>query len=66
MVLFVGQRDEAGCWAFGLNPALTWSDLSLDTKLRLRDLMHEAEVRNRGAVGCCLRLACAAIVERGL
>ena len=44
VVLFVGQRDGSGRWEFGLNPALTWADVSVDTKLRLRDLLCEAQV----------------------
>lgn len=45
VVLFVGQRDSStGRWTFGLNPALSWAaDVSLDTKLRLRDLPAEAQ-----------------------
>ena len=46
VVLFVGQNDAAsGRWLFDLNPALTWADVSQDTKLRLRDLLSETQVR---------------------
>eukprot|EP00887_Chlorella_sp_A99_P007543 scaffold28.g7543.t1 len=41
-VQFLGARDGEGRWAFGLNPALAWRDLSADTRARLRGLVDEA------------------------
>lgn len=39
----MGQRDAAsGRWAFRLNPALTWSDISAETRHRLQHLPAEA------------------------
>ncbi|WIA08158.1 hypothetical protein OEZ85_007612 [Tetradesmus obliquus] len=44
LVLFVGQQDGAtGVWTFRLNPGLAWSDVSLETRLRLKTLPVEAE-----------------------
>eukprot|EP00775_Hariotina_reticulata_P011789 gene11789-11934_t len=44
LVLFVGEQNEAnGSWCFSLNPGLSWDDLSLETKLRLKLLPVEAE-----------------------
>ncbi|KAF6257608.1 hypothetical protein COO60DRAFT_1211869 [Scenedesmus sp. NREL 46B-D3] len=44
LVLFVGQEDEpTRSWSFCLNPGLAWSDVSLETRLRLRTLPVEAE-----------------------
>ncbi|PSC70444.1 hypothetical protein C2E20_6166 [Micractinium conductrix] len=43
VVLFVGTRDAAtGRWAFGLNPRLSWADVSPDARRRLRHLPDEA------------------------
>ncbi|GAB4817186.1 hypothetical protein N2152v2_004232 [Parachlorella kessleri] len=48
VVLFVGQKEAAsGRWVFDLNPALTWADVSQDTKLRLRDLLGETQAAFR-------------------
>lgn len=42
LVLFVGEQDHAsGRWAFDLNPGLSWHDVSLETKMRLKTLPQE-------------------------
>jgi len=42
LVLFVGhQEPSTGRWHFELNPGLTWDDVSLETKLRLKMLPEE-------------------------
>eukprot|EP00878_Enallax_costatus_P012121 GHUV01012654.1.p1 GENE.GHUV01012654.1~~GHUV01012654.1.p1 ORF type:complete len:468 (+),score=166.66 GHUV01012654.1:96-1499(+) len=44
LVLFVGEQDTStGSWKFRLNPGLTWDDVSVETKLRLKTLPIEAE-----------------------
>lgn len=44
-VLFVGRQDGANkAWVFDLNPALSWDDVSLETKLRLKTLPEETEL----------------------
>lgn len=43
-VLFVGVLcDETRNWQFKLNPALSWDDVSPETKLRLKNLPSETE-----------------------
>lgn len=57
-VLFVGtqQAHDGRRWLFQLNPALTWDDVSAETKLRLRSLPQETEVafsrKYPGKPGC--------------
>jgi hypothetical protein len=44
VVPFLGNYDgTSGRWTFRLNPALGWSDLSADTRQRLRHLPAEAQ-----------------------
>ncbi|PNH04976.1 hypothetical protein TSOC_008815 [Tetrabaena socialis] len=43
-VLFVGKHVEGRGWNFFLNPALTWADVSPETKMRLRTLPQETEL----------------------
>jgi hypothetical protein len=44
LVLFVGEQNlEAGSWTFILNPGLSWDDVSIETKLRLKTLPIEAK-----------------------
>lgn len=43
-VLFVGNFcPETRSWSFNLNPALSWDDVSPETKLRLKNLPQETE-----------------------
>mmetsp|Transcript_24782 Transcript_24782/g.54034 ORF Transcript_24782/g.54034 Transcript_24782/m.54034 type:complete len:337 (+) Transcript_24782:146-1156(+) len=43
-VLFVGQQNpQTRHWTFDLNPALTWDDVSVETKARLKTLVSETE-----------------------
>lgn len=43
-VLFVGRLEpDTKRWTFDLNPQLSWDDVSLETKLRLRTLPQETE-----------------------
>lgn len=42
-VLFVGNQDANRHWTFDLNPVLSWEDVSLETKLRLKTLPQETE-----------------------
>lgn len=43
-VLFLGVPGcTADSWSFRLNPLITWDDVSLETKLRLKTLVQETE-----------------------
>mmetsp|Transcript_35009 Transcript_35009/g.110629 ORF Transcript_35009/g.110629 Transcript_35009/m.110629 type:complete len:332 (-) Transcript_35009:221-1216(-) len=42
-VLFVGTLMDDGEWVFDLNEAITWDDVSADTKTRLKTLVEETE-----------------------
>ncbi len=41
LVLFVGNQQSNRSWRFELNPGLTWDDVSVETKLRLKTLTSE-------------------------
>jgi hypothetical protein len=49
-------------WSFGLNLGLAWSDVSLETRLRLKTLPVEAVSRFPGCVGFTYVAAIGAVV----